>query len=321
MNCNFWKLFCLMHCFERSMENLKSMLILGLFGVRDCLNGVLALKQFCSTTKQSGKNISESTKKTKKIGAGSKTIFEVLLQCTIFGFMNWIAMFLFKTIINGYCFNYLRTFSSPEESESISYWLNFLNFCFIISWTCPLYFINHFLNLSWYQEIADISSANAGIKKTYFSMSHSLSDQITSITVQLFFLLQVNVIYLLPVPSAVKNILSIVQMALYYSLYAFEYKWVHKGWPLHKRLSFIESKWPYFIGFGFPMAILTFYVGTYSFIESSCLSSVLFPFYVIGSSITFDNKLKDFNSPIRVFRIVTWISDFLICRVCKWMYR
>lgn len=60
------------------------------------------------------------------------------------------------------------------------------------------------------------------------------------------------------VPSTIlSSILSIVHLSLLYSLYSFEYKWCNMGMELNSRLSIIENYWPYFLGFGFPLAVVT----------------------------------------------------------------
>merc|ERR1711997_763008 len=59
--------------------------------------------------------------------------------------------------------------------------------------------------------------------------------------------------------GAVSRMMSIFHLCLLNALYSFEYKWYNQGLELHKRLSFIESHWPYFLGFGMPLALITSY--------------------------------------------------------------
>jgi Etoposide-induced protein 2. len=67
---------------------------------------------------------------------------------------------------------------------------------------------------------------------------------------------QTNLVSLIPI-TFLGYILHYMHICMLYSLYSFEYKWFNMGWELHKRLTFIETNWPYFIGFGLPLAILT----------------------------------------------------------------
>lgn len=55
------------------------------------------------------------------------------------------------------------------------------------------------------------------------------------------------------------------------------------GWELHKRLHFIEYNWPYFVGFGLPLAILTSLLD--DFVLKGSVFSLLFPLYIISSNV------------------------------------
>lgn len=73
-----------------------------------------------------------------------------------------------------------------------------------------------------------------------------------------------------------------VHLSLLYSLYSFEYKWVQMGLPLHQRLNYIETNWPYFIGFGLPLTLLT---NCWSdWVIGACVFAVLFPVFIISGN-------------------------------------
>jgi etoposide-induced 2.4 mRNA len=82
--------------------------------------------------------------------------------------------------------------------------------------------------------------------------------------------------------TGVSDVLFIFHNCLLYSLYSFEYKWVQMGWPLNQRLSFLESNWPYFVGFGLPLTLLTWWPG--DFFISGCVFSILFPIFIVSGN-------------------------------------
>jgi len=50
-------------------------------------------------------------------------------------------------------------------------------------------------------------------------------------------------------------VLTLLGSALLYGFYVFEYRWALEGMPTSVRFEILETRWPYFIGFGLPLSI------------------------------------------------------------------
>merc|ERR1712018_350180 len=83
-----------------------------------------------------------------------------------------------------------------------------------------------------------------------------IADTVFSLVVESVFLVQAKICSFLPI-KFIGNAVHMVHLCLLFSLYSFEYKWFNQGLELHKRLTYVENNWPYFLGFGFPLAVLT----------------------------------------------------------------
>ncbi|CAO3616242.1 unnamed protein product [Mucor fragilis] len=76
----------------------------------------------------------------------------------------------------------------------------------------------------------------------------------------------------------VGRLLSFFMNCIILSYYCFEYQWVYKGWNIEKRLSYMEKHWSFFVGFGFPGTIFTFFL---SFLRSGAVFALIYPCFII----------------------------------------
>ncbi|KAJ8975324.1 hypothetical protein NQ317_008310 [Molorchus minor] len=157
-----------------------------------------------------------------------------------------------------------------------------LSLIFRAVWEIPLFLLSKAVNALWCQDIADLAYRHSRGRPIYSQrVSVMIADTIFSMVIQFFFLIQGIILSYIPI-YLVSTTLSFVHICLLYSLYSFEYKWFNMGWEIHRRLAFIEANWPYFLGFGIPMAFFTQLPD--SWVISACVFSILFPFFIISGN-------------------------------------
>lgn len=157
----------------------------------------------------------------------------------------------------------------------------FLSLFFGMLWVMPLFVLSKIVNSLWFQDIADSAYKFRKGRPQMFNLSKLIADTFFSLLVQALFLVQAMLANMLPVQYA-GPFLCFFHTCLLYSLYSFEYKWVNMGWELHSRLTYIEQNWPYFFGFGVPLAILTQLPQSY--FVSGCVFSIVFPLFILSAN-------------------------------------
>ncbi|KAI8970116.1 etoposide-induced protein 2.4-domain-containing protein [Mycotypha africana] len=103
----------------------------------------------------------------------------------------------------------------------------------------------------------------------------------TILTIILYISLGVSANLLAQVPRF-GLLLSFLMNCFVMSYYCFEYQWIYKNWNIEKRLSYMESHWAYFLGFGLPGTVITFFL---SFLRSSAVFALIYPSFIIMSML------------------------------------
>ncbi|ORX50229.1 hypothetical protein DM01DRAFT_320276 [Hesseltinella vesiculosa] len=74
------------------------------------------------------------------------------------------------------------------------------------------------------------------------------------------------------------TILALLMNCFIFSYYCFEFRWVFMQWTLEQRLAYVEQHWAFFLGFGLPGTVATFFLST---LRSGAMFALLYPGYIV----------------------------------------
>ncbi|OWF42308.1 etoposide-induced protein 2.4 homolog [Mizuhopecten yessoensis] len=239
-----------------------------------------------------------------------KIIQRIIMCCAWNGGIFLMSIFLFNHMLLPIVQLLIAGIFGRSENTVWGWIGPILSWTFSALWILPIFVLSKVVNSLWFQDIADAAYFQYRGKPKQFNISSLIADISFSMLLQALFLIQGTLFMFLPIP-AVGQIIGHIHMALLYSLYAFEYKWLNMGWEVHKRLSHIESYWPYFLGFGLPMAVMTSLHP--SVVISGCIFSILFPVFIISANEA-SEPTRTCAFPLKVFAPVVALSNAIFRR-------
>jgi len=204
---------------------------------------------------------------------------------------------------------------SQQRADAVwGYTEPILSVAFSTLWVLPFFLLSKIVNAIWFQDIADLAfRSSQGRPLVNLSISVMIADTVFSIVVEIIFLLQGKVFALLPI-KILGAAINLVHQCLLHALYSFEYKWFSQGIELHKRLNLVEINWPYFLGFGLPLAVITSMPE--SQVMAGCVFSVLFPLFIVSG-----NQSMIVSSPgvpaMNIFNPTITISNAIFSRTIQ----
>merc|ERR1712142_1290919 len=246
------------------------------------------------------------------------TIMERTLKCCVLnGGVFGVSLILFENVLLPLIQTLLYIILAGSQSRADALWSYtqpVLSVAFSTLWVLPFFLLSKIVNAIWFQDIADLAfRSSQGRPLVNLSISVMIADTVFSIVVEIIFLVQGKVFALLPI-KILGSAINLVHQCLLHSLYSFEYKWFSQGIELHKRLHEVETHWPYFLGFGLPLAVITSMPE--SQVMAGCVFSVVFPLFIVSGNQAMIEKSPGVP-PINIFNPTISISNSIFSRTIK----
>jgi etoposide-induced 2.4 mRNA len=291
--------------FDGFIDSIKNIYVI--FYIDKTINQKLEKANDQNSQQSAKKKANKEKEKSKE--KKSNVAFRVFQCCALNGGLFLLSILFFYNLLLPFLkFVTTRLVTEPGIWTYIN---SILSWIFSCLWVVPLFLLSKIFNFFWFQDIADATYEFRRGKRTLIpSISLLLADVVFSLIIQTLFILQGTFISYIPYLG---RVLCFIHICLLYSLYSFEYKWFNQGYELHRRLKLVEYNWPYYIGFGLYLGLLTELSD--SFIVKGCIFSMFFPLLIISSIDSAPTQRIDF--PIPFFSLVVALPNSFVNRKLK----
>lgn len=252
-------------------------------------------------------------------GHSEPSLLHRTLKCCLFnGGFFWLSILIFEQLVLP-VITWIALSLGVISADSWTHWMKpVLSLIFSTFWILPLFVLSKVVNAIWFQDIANSAfKFSQGRPQMMSSFSVMMADSIYSVAVETVFLAQTTVVSLVPI-TMIGNALALVHLCLLNALYCFEYKWFNQGLELHRRLHYVEQDWPYFLGFGLPLALITSVPS--SLVIRGCVFAMIFPLFIVSANQAIVIAPR-FDMPLRIFRPTMTISNYLFSRTLPGHYQ
>jgi len=198
------------------------------------------------------------------------------------GVLILFVYFVYSSFISSHIHSLLNwKLHTPFNAAIVTLVEFFLNICFWCVWMIPMYILSIILNALWYEGVAN-GSYHLYVYHTRNTHHHLKPKGLNVILTELIyrnlvFAAFIAIAFLFYWIPYVGGVIYFLSLCLIYSVYCHEYKWKNKGWELQKILSYFETRWLYFIGFGTPMTLLSFF---FDYMISYAVISLMFLIFI-----------------------------------------
>ncbi|KAI8073303.1 etoposide-induced protein 2.4-domain-containing protein [Gongronella butleri] len=143
----------------------------------------------------------------------------------------------------------------------------------------PLYFALLVINGRFYAKVAEksyqLQNKNQQQAKSAPSIAQSLA---TTIYMSIFYANCGVFATLLRMIPNIGIFLSFIMNCFILAYYSFEFRWLYMQWPLEKRLAYVEQHWSFFLGFGLPGTVTTFFLSS---LRAGAMFALFYPSFII----------------------------------------
>lgn len=101
-----------------------------------------------------------------------------------------------------------------------------------------------------------------------------------AVIVQVVFLVQTYVVFGIPYLGTV---LHYVHMSLFHAWYAFDYRFAKESVDVGSAVQLLEFNWPYCVGFGLPLSVISSLSARYVALPSGAIFSIFFPVLLVSA--------------------------------------